>query len=431
MFENGQFCPEKLNRDRLLEFFASLPNVDMLREIDDAGKVVVWIGDTHSGMDIGHQVLDEILEHSGFYENQNVILVFTGDFIDRGDGGLELLLRVLDLQSRFPDRVFVLKGNHETVPLQINNSFFIPALVKILYLDGIHIDEAKLKAGLSELGIDEERFSGCTPNNQLTLTAFIAEPPELTKVLDKITEATYLYVYGKDWIATHGFLGRPGAVDPFENASDITWLDIGGKPAPDEDALASQLADFRKRVFIRGHLLHKSALEPICFAPQNKLIFTQHTMCAIFSSETGSQLLLPTIVRKRGDDFRLEIVPGIIERTFRVRSDNPALVLPEQLRDIIEIFNELPLEQQKVNFGLVRSAVSDFTLNFTVNDQYIDSLMDMKRHLITQEAGQKRGYEGDDNECGRSDKRTRCSFWKDKGNKTDPSEVDTEALCQS
>lgn len=71
-----------------------------------AEKPIVFVGDTHGDREATERVF------SKFLLSDNVI-VFLGDYVDRGvdsAGNLELLLR---MKLAHPDRVFLLMGNHE------------------------------------------------------------------------------------------------------------------------------------------------------------------------------------------------------------------------------------------------------------------------------------------------------------------------------
>jgi len=71
-----------------------------------AGKPIVFVGDTHGDRDATQRVFSQ------FLVSDNVI-VFLGDYVDRGQdsaGNLELLLRT---KLAHPNRVFLLMGNHE------------------------------------------------------------------------------------------------------------------------------------------------------------------------------------------------------------------------------------------------------------------------------------------------------------------------------
>ena len=86
----------------------------------ERGKKKYVNGDIHG--DLTH--LDEILEQTDFFNDPNVILVFTGDYIDRGKKSLETITQILWLQVNFPDRFIPLRGNHEHSITQICDDFF-------------------------------------------------------------------------------------------------------------------------------------------------------------------------------------------------------------------------------------------------------------------------------------------------------------------
>lgn len=48
-----------------------------------------------------------------FEEEKDAVLIFLGDYADRGDHGLEVIKGVIELLDRYPERVVALKGNHE------------------------------------------------------------------------------------------------------------------------------------------------------------------------------------------------------------------------------------------------------------------------------------------------------------------------------
>jgi len=71
-----------------------------------AEETIVFVGDTHGDLDASKRVF------ARFAVDEHVI-VFLGDYVDRGPdsaGNLELLLRT---KLSHPDRVFLLMGNHE------------------------------------------------------------------------------------------------------------------------------------------------------------------------------------------------------------------------------------------------------------------------------------------------------------------------------
>ena len=71
---------------------------------------VIAIGDSH-GM---YEKLTALMKKSGFDPEED-LLVFLGDYIDRGPDSVKCLQYVYDLQHRNPDSVICLMGNHEVM----------------------------------------------------------------------------------------------------------------------------------------------------------------------------------------------------------------------------------------------------------------------------------------------------------------------------
>jgi hypothetical protein len=85
---------------------------ERLVRLDAVGEAVV-VGDLHGDL----QSLTTILKSSGFVEKASaggdVVLVFLGDYGDRGARSAEVYYVVLTLKLKFPANVVLLRGNHE------------------------------------------------------------------------------------------------------------------------------------------------------------------------------------------------------------------------------------------------------------------------------------------------------------------------------
>jgi len=83
-----------------------------LVNLEPQGEAII-IGDIHGDL----ESLVHILNDSDFLEKANrmedVMLVFLGDYGDRGQYSAEVYYAVLRLKQRFPDKVVLMRGNHE------------------------------------------------------------------------------------------------------------------------------------------------------------------------------------------------------------------------------------------------------------------------------------------------------------------------------
>ncbi len=77
------------------------------------GKVV-FIGDTHGDFDSSKEVLRKFKDHK---------LVFLGDYVDRGKKQIENANFLLAHYYKDPDRVILLRGNHESPVVNLNYGF--------------------------------------------------------------------------------------------------------------------------------------------------------------------------------------------------------------------------------------------------------------------------------------------------------------------
>ncbi len=71
------------------------------------GNRVVFVGDTHTAVDVTQTVLDKYYADSDF-------IVFLGDYVDRGVTGIENLGLIASEFLENPRKIIMLRGNHES-----------------------------------------------------------------------------------------------------------------------------------------------------------------------------------------------------------------------------------------------------------------------------------------------------------------------------
>lgn len=92
------------------DIFISEPLLLELPEKD----TVAFVGDTHGALDVTEEVFREL------YDKVD-ILIFLGDYVDRGSQGIENLTLILRKMLENPKKVIVLRGNHES---PLTNEFY-------------------------------------------------------------------------------------------------------------------------------------------------------------------------------------------------------------------------------------------------------------------------------------------------------------------
>lgn len=105
------------------ELLLLLPRIDHVLEAEpavlriDADPVMI-IGDIHGDL----QALEFVIGKRKELNCKNVL--FLGDYVDRGPQGTEVLIRLFRLKLEDPEHIFLLRGNHETVDMNLYYGFF-------------------------------------------------------------------------------------------------------------------------------------------------------------------------------------------------------------------------------------------------------------------------------------------------------------------
>ena len=100
-----------------------LPKIDSIFESEPAvlrndSEPIMLVGDIHGDL----QALNFII---GMKEEMNCKnILFLGDYVDRGLQGTEVLLKLFQLKIEDPRHVFLLRGNHESVEMNVQDGFY-------------------------------------------------------------------------------------------------------------------------------------------------------------------------------------------------------------------------------------------------------------------------------------------------------------------
>lgn len=83
----------------------TLSNQDNVIELDWSGNLV-FVGDTHGDLSASQTVILK-------FSDSDTVIVFLGDYVDRGPRSKENIDFLLQKKIENPDRIFLLQGNHE------------------------------------------------------------------------------------------------------------------------------------------------------------------------------------------------------------------------------------------------------------------------------------------------------------------------------
>lgn len=73
---------------------------------------LVVVGDLHGDFTSLKKIMNKI-NYKEYLKAESNILIFLGDYVDRGKYSLEVLLSLCEIKSLFPNNMFMLRGNHE------------------------------------------------------------------------------------------------------------------------------------------------------------------------------------------------------------------------------------------------------------------------------------------------------------------------------
>lgn len=181
--------------------FVRVNKKDIINVTNRTGRIAMnlfIVSDIH-GM---YKQFEEIIK----YWDRESLLVILGDMIDRGEYSYEVVQRIMELQKQYPDKVIVMKGNHEDMLMY--------------YVDGHMKDPTPflVNGGLEMLrsfikDLDEEAVE---QNAVILKTQFAAE-------IEFLRNARHYYQYGSLLITHAGF---DSSLEDWRETSpqDFLWI---------------------------------------------------------------------------------------------------------------------------------------------------------------------------------------------------------------
>ena len=122
------------------KLFLELPNIVDIPKPTGEGKIHV-VGDIHGQL---HDLL-HILSLLGTPSKENII-IFNGDFVDRGSYGLECVTVLLLYKITYPEFFFMVRGNHEDHTVNEQYHFLPEVLIKYGCVELYHRVQALFKS---------------------------------------------------------------------------------------------------------------------------------------------------------------------------------------------------------------------------------------------------------------------------------------------
>lgn len=148
----------------------------MQKEILPKTSTIFAWGDIHGSIFSFLRTLQTLIDQEDLSDDftlkQNTFLLFLGDYVDRGINSLEVIATLMQLKIKNPERVFIIRGNHETV--MINASY---GLLKEL-----------------EKKISQEAFSHRDLYQRIPAIYKASEKPTISDFIFELLNATFDYL---------------------------------------------------------------------------------------------------------------------------------------------------------------------------------------------------------------------------------------------
>jgi serine/threonine protein phosphatase 1 len=207
-------------------FVAQTPDWPGVDRTSTDGRVIYAIGDIHGRLDLLDPLLDQIRQDAADAPHLiKPILIFIGDYVDRGPASRAVIERVIELKSADEFEVCALKGNHEAAVLSfLENPASGPAWCE----QGGAQTLASYGVAPPASATDMEAWSAVRD-------AFVLALP--LEHLDFLLNLVLTAVHG-DYVFVHAGL-RPGLALEAQSEVDLLWIrdEFLSAPGPFENVV--------------------------------------------------------------------------------------------------------------------------------------------------------------------------------------------------
>lgn len=206
----------KKMRERLRKI-KELNEPRIIRIKEDFHKIV-FVGDTHGDLEASQKVINQFLNKS--------IIVFLGDYVDRGPNSKENIDFLLEKKVKNPNQIYLLQGNHEGYPfLKFSPADFWRGLGKEYHFYSSIFKELPLAIVVNKV----IALHGALPN------------------INNLNQINKIELGTKEWqqITWGDFAEEPGEI--------LSSGSLTGRPQFGRDYFLRIMKKFNKKVLIRSH----------------------------------------------------------------------------------------------------------------------------------------------------------------------------------
>lgn len=271
-------------------------------------KKVIPVGDLHGGifdlLDLFDDWIKQGLMRDDYTLNPGVYVGFLGDYVDRGEGGIETLAMLVCFLMKNRSQVTLIRGNHEDVSMNQLRYGLVEELQKkytlvetsilTLYLSDVYktFPTALFLAGGERFVQDKISYTlhvhGMVDELlEKSMGSIMQDMTEPNKSFYNSTECQYVTVKDKT-----------------DQNSEVAWTDIGQWCNQNQESEpATRMMPVEHGFFTGRYLVNQKLIEKQVFAPNPKLKWIvrghQHALetSCLFNSETWADVV------KRSEEF--------------------------------------------------------------------------------------------------------------------------------